>query len=499
MSPTLFNVFINDLFDKGRHLGVPVPGIDEVIPGLLFADDTTALTATKEDMQLMLNTLGEWAANWGMSFGIAKCGVMVVGAGEEATEELRATPPTLNGQPLPVVDGYTYLGIPLNRKLDLDQVARERATKTAKLVGALRGTLQAADIPMVAKQTILKGVVLPTASYGGELLGMNESRVAPLQRQLDVSLRLVAGVRVSACSATVLATELGVPSVMAAMTGARGRGLKKFPTMHTWSGDLTSAESRLVHRQRTWCSGAWQWIQRFGSDEMREALSSEEVSEKTCAQLARRICSAREQNRARRNTISAREYFRRELDRTRDFVKRMPTGEPTESRNLAAGVRELVRLRTGARWNGYRAAQAGLISRRYLTHCPCCEKPTADTPAHFLLECEAWAEERKAFEADLPKQALRFLRRLADNSARLDWLLGGGVDGDNSAQALWLGRVDAETHLGVHAPERQKNNSLPPWAAVARFLQSTRRLYYSRLWRTSTLTVNRRPDGQGDS
>jgi alcohol dehydrogenase class IV len=35
-SPTLFNIFVNDVFDQME--GIIVPGLDHTVPGLLFAD-----------------------------------------------------------------------------------------------------------------------------------------------------------------------------------------------------------------------------------------------------------------------------------------------------------------------------------------------------------------------------------------------------------------------------------------------------------------------------
>ena len=41
-SPLLFNIFINDLLDNINS--VPVPGLNDGLKGLMFADDTVIIT-----------------------------------------------------------------------------------------------------------------------------------------------------------------------------------------------------------------------------------------------------------------------------------------------------------------------------------------------------------------------------------------------------------------------------------------------------------------------
>jgi hypothetical protein len=61
-SPLLFNIFINDIFvmAKGVQLGVSVPGVADLLVGLLFADDTTLFSRSCEELSLSLHCIHRW-------------------------------------------------------------------------------------------------------------------------------------------------------------------------------------------------------------------------------------------------------------------------------------------------------------------------------------------------------------------------------------------------------------------------------------------------------
>ncbi|KAH9296514.1 hypothetical protein KI387_040102, partial [Taxus chinensis] len=56
-SPTLFNIFINDIMQDLEGLGVRVPGLTKVVAGLLFADDLVAMVESVEEMHVVLQRI----------------------------------------------------------------------------------------------------------------------------------------------------------------------------------------------------------------------------------------------------------------------------------------------------------------------------------------------------------------------------------------------------------------------------------------------------------
>jgi hypothetical protein len=472
MSPILFDVFINDLFDECKEWGVQVPGIGEKIPGLLYADDSALCAESKDELQVMLQAIQGWADKWGMSFGIAKCGVMAVGGSNG--DELVAEPLTLSGKALPVTDCYTYLGVPFNANLDLDRIVMDRKDKAAGALHAIRGVLSNRRIPLPIKVSLVKGSLLPVVCYGGELLGMNVQRVAPLQRVLDEAVRLMVGGRSRGGSATVIAKELGIPSVMQVMTGARVRALKKFASLPTWAGALLSEEATCKLRAgRTWVSNGRMWIRRFGTQDLQSAmLDGPAESGKQCSKLAQKICKQRDWEKAL-SLKSGQTFSSLRLKKTRKYVS-----QASIVPRLANGVLELARFRTGCVWTGRRAAKAGLISSRYVDRCPCCETECqgGETIEHVLLHCPAWDSQRRSMEEAVSGITAHAYDGWSTVSKKV-WLLGGGEDA--ALQKLWL----------VGDSKVPKEDREPGWLAVASFLQGIRTQRCARLWRSATFTT----------
>ena len=64
LSPTLFNIFVNDIVQEISNLGLGIPlNNDDKISMLLYADDIALLAQTEEDLQKMLYTLFDWGKN----------------------------------------------------------------------------------------------------------------------------------------------------------------------------------------------------------------------------------------------------------------------------------------------------------------------------------------------------------------------------------------------------------------------------------------------------
>jgi len=120
LSPLLCIIFLWDMINwlngkPGAHFRgtiMPweaVPAVATVIKMLLFADDTTLLSESPEDLQIGLDLLTQWARFRRVLFNIDKSAVMVLA-------QPRVTIPTssisfrLQGLELPKVAVFRYLG-----------------------------------------------------------------------------------------------------------------------------------------------------------------------------------------------------------------------------------------------------------------------------------------------------------------------------------------------------------------------------------------------------
>lgn len=64
LSPTLFSIYVNDLVDDVKSLGLGVPVGDMKISIFLYADDVVLLAETESDLQDILDKVTEWGSKW---------------------------------------------------------------------------------------------------------------------------------------------------------------------------------------------------------------------------------------------------------------------------------------------------------------------------------------------------------------------------------------------------------------------------------------------------
>eukprot|EP00040_Diaphanoeca_grandis_P026491 m.148452 g.148452 ORF g.148452 m.148452 type:complete len:893 (+) comp30598_c0_seq1:2818-5496(+) len=226
-SPDLFDTYINDFFDMMDDLGmgVQVPGFgvemkengcedqlgDSYIPlldededlrlldlvtGFLFADDSNLLAATKPMLVRALEAADTWAKKWGMTFGIAKCGVMCVPAvgdeifnrtyterGEDGVDveytsawsaemqDLVDHPLILRGEPVPVTTEYEYLGFMFHFTTSLVPAMIHTMKRVEKRRKQWDSFLAYKTVPFDIRVRCLLACVMSVATFGGELLG----------------------------------------------------------------------------------------------------------------------------------------------------------------------------------------------------------------------------------------------------------------------------------------------------------------------------------------
>ena len=87
MSPTLFKVFIDDLIlaiesaQQGVKLG------DDMVSGLMFADDFVGISGTAEGLQEQIEKALEYTRKWRVTANVNKCAVLVCNEDKEKPVE----------------------------------------------------------------------------------------------------------------------------------------------------------------------------------------------------------------------------------------------------------------------------------------------------------------------------------------------------------------------------------------------------------------------------
>lgn len=222
LSPLLFNIFINDCLDEVPH-GVR---IQQVIRGGLFADDIALMQETAERHQDALDQLYAWAKRYKMTFGIKKCGHLIVGPGLPVLM-------FLGDDPLPIVTSYRYLGIPFQKDLGLEEFITQKLQSVRNAVRKAMPLLQCRLIPIGMRVRYLKAHVMSHVQYGGELLGFGYTKhAAKIQTAINVAVRALWGRNKMVAMAAVF-QELALKPVLACWATAHIRAVGKWQTSQT--------------------------------------------------------------------------------------------------------------------------------------------------------------------------------------------------------------------------------------------------------------------------
>ena len=106
LSPTLFNIFVNDIVD------IFDPNCDPLIKGeckincLLYAGDLILLSESEHGLQRYLDTLSCFAKKWQMRINVKTKAIIFNKSGKIFRSEFKP-----GNQPVQVTDSYVYLGI----------------------------------------------------------------------------------------------------------------------------------------------------------------------------------------------------------------------------------------------------------------------------------------------------------------------------------------------------------------------------------------------------
>lgn len=462
-SPLLFDVFINDILVECQAFGVRVLGLqDSREVGLMFADDIALICGNIANLERAIHCIQRWGNTFEMLFGVDKCGIIGFGTGAHRTLVEEQHRWVLDGQPIPIVREYTYLGVPFSRDLDLDRMASARAEKGRKCLNALRPVLGCANIPIAVRIRLIKAILIPTLTYGSELWGMQSTRCDRGQMVLGEALRLLVRLkrRCTITSAATLGLEFGIDPLHALAASARGRAFVKFRSLRTTIAGLMQTPP--VARKATWVTGSARWLRRF----CPEVLHANTQPHQVAAIVRPHIC-----NRVIGKSITAVRYLEHGFDVTTSYLKsscRYP--------EYTRGIHWLCRLRANAFWTGRAFVKIGWLPIRYRTECPFCgvvdeDDEGGETIEHLLMVCNRWNAQRQEYLSVLI------------NEHRCDYvnLLGGSrensvVDREHIIP-LWLWDIEEQDNELVDGAAQDGNGehghiTSPGYLQVAKFLQA---------------------------
>ena len=257
LSPILFSIFINDILPEKPNREYPW---DPTVECLLYADDLCLFARTPHRLQQLMDAVSVWTLRWHMTVGVNKCGVMrfpkhshsrrrkellrkdriyreeMVPSEElsdtsandawedelsdtsvsdpwDPREDERARTWLLQGQAIPVVDHYTYLGLEITPSLDRTVMITKRANAANRMLWLLRPLLVNQSIPLPIRADIVRTKLLPCCTYGAEVWGgVKDDCQMELVMQRAMELLVKGKVTRNTCP-HILAIELDITPV----------------------------------------------------------------------------------------------------------------------------------------------------------------------------------------------------------------------------------------------------------------------------------------------
>eukprot|EP00924_Labyrinthula_sp_SR-Ha-C_P001968 augustus_masked-scaffold_30-processed-gene-3.7-mRNA-1 protein AED:1.00 eAED:1.00 QI:0/0/0/0/1/1/2/0/892 len=114
LSPVLFNIYFNDVIRQYKGVAIPHERGKVLISHLMFADDLVILGESPSGFQSAMDELTGWLNKNNMKANASKCGVLRVTLN---TSEPFNRPVMVDGEEIPYVRNYKYLGVNLDQSL----------------------------------------------------------------------------------------------------------------------------------------------------------------------------------------------------------------------------------------------------------------------------------------------------------------------------------------------------------------------------------------------
>ena len=175
LSPTIFNLFINDLPAYFREKGTYQLAVNNLeVSMLLYADDLVLLSDSAIGLQRQLNILQEYCNRWNLRVSEEKSKIMVFRNGGR----LRSYEKWFyNGKVLETCTYFSYLGVNFSSVLSWSHNIKMRASKGLTALGCIQSFFH--RFPKIDSKVIWKVFdtkIKPIVHYGAEIWGFMEAK-----------------------------------------------------------------------------------------------------------------------------------------------------------------------------------------------------------------------------------------------------------------------------------------------------------------------------------
>ena len=191
ISPTLFQILINDIGDN-------LSNVSPHIQYTLYADDIAiwyshpSVDFANGKIQRALNQISRWCSRWGLQISPAKSATLIF---SHRTKLQPATPLNVQGENIPLVQTYKFLGITLDCTLSFKHHIldiKKRCSRRLNILKCIAGRDWGAD-----RSTLLRlytSLIRPILDYNAFLFDtISDTHVSSLEAVQNAALRIATG------------------------------------------------------------------------------------------------------------------------------------------------------------------------------------------------------------------------------------------------------------------------------------------------------------------
>ena len=191
LSPLLFSLYINSLVVELKNEACGVSCRGSLVPGLLYADDTSLFGEDAIQLKRGLLVLEKWCNEWGVRINVMKSGIVHF---RSKGVKRCAGDLAIQGQHLPFVSSYKYLGCEVDEYLEMKLMQEQRVEKGKLALNVLLQKCRSVgDVYSGTFKKLMESMVHSVLLYGAEAWGLLKRMDSLEQLQLR-ALRTYFGV-----------------------------------------------------------------------------------------------------------------------------------------------------------------------------------------------------------------------------------------------------------------------------------------------------------------
>ena len=164
MSPALFNIYSESIMREATEnscVGIKIGG--RLINNLRYADDTTLLCETKEDLMFLLKRVQQLSKEKGLLLNTKKTKIMVLDKNRLNNGRF-----TLHGEDIEEVKSFVYLGSTITTQANCMDEVNKRLCMARSTVQKMTSIWKSRAVTKQLKLRIVRATAFPVATYGSE-------------------------------------------------------------------------------------------------------------------------------------------------------------------------------------------------------------------------------------------------------------------------------------------------------------------------------------------